>query len=144
MLECPNAESRFPMETEFKANVLDVCSDWIGQDARPRGNPRRVAGLVVNGCCLRSWSSAQATVATSSGEAESMLQCAARRFGISSRGVSSFALHCGWIRRPVDLVKERSRQNQACRGDSSGSRKWSGGAMLWCRESRVTETPLTY
>ena len=70
MLEYPSAEWRFLMATEFKADVLDVYSDsgWAGCKATRKSTSGGM--LVVDGCCLRSWSSTQATVATSSGEAE--------------------------------------------------------------------------
>ena len=67
MLEYPSAEWRFPMESDFKADVLDVHSDWAGSKATRKSTLGGM--LVVDGCCLRSWSSTQAT-ATSSGEAE--------------------------------------------------------------------------
>ena len=59
-----------PHGDEFKADVLDVYSnsDWAGCKATRESTSGGM--LVVDGCCLRSWSSTQATVATSSGEAE--------------------------------------------------------------------------
>ena len=58
------------METEFKADEVDVYSDsdWAGCKATRKSTSGGM--LVVDGCCLRSGSSTQDTVATSSGEAE--------------------------------------------------------------------------
>ena len=46
-----------PMETEFKADMLDVCSDsdWVGCKATRKSTSGGM--FVVDGCCLRSWSS---------------------------------------------------------------------------------------
>ena len=74
------------METEFKADVLDVYSDsdWAGCKATRKSTSGGM--LVVDGCCLRSWSSSLATVATSSGEAElyALVKAAAEGLGFQA------------------------------------------------------------
>jgi hypothetical protein len=70
LLEYPGAEWRYPMEEEFRAEVVEAYSDsdWAGCKVTRKSTSGGM--LVIDGCCLRSWSSTQATVATSSGEAE--------------------------------------------------------------------------
>ena len=77
-----------PMETEFKADVLDVYSDsdWAGCKATRKATSGGM--LVVDGCCLRSWSSTQATVATRSGEAELYAPVKAAAKGLGFRAVA--------------------------------------------------------
>ena len=88
MLEYPSAEWRFPMETEFKADVLDVYSDsdWAGCKATRKSTS--VGMLAVEGCCLRRRNSTQATVATSSGEAELYAPVKAAAEGLGFQAVA--------------------------------------------------------
>jgi hypothetical protein len=98
LLEYPGGEWRFKIRSRFEATVLRAYSDsdWAGcKDSR-----KSTSGgmLVISGNCVRAWSSTQATIATSSGEAEliALVKAAAEGLGFVSvardLGVP-FALH---------------------------------------------------
>jgi hypothetical protein len=70
LLEYPGAEWRFKVRCKFEATVVRAYtdSDWAGC----RISRKSTSGgmLVISENCVRAWSSTQATIATSSGEAE--------------------------------------------------------------------------
>ena len=69
LLQYPDFRWLYPFGHEFNADVVQVFSDsdWAGCRSSRKSTSGGV--LVVDGCCLRGWSSTQSTVATSSGEA---------------------------------------------------------------------------
>ena len=117
------------METEFKADVLDVYSDsdWAGCKATRKSTSGGM--LVVDGCCLRSWSSTQATVATSSGEAVLSAPVKAAAEGL---GFQAMACDLGLELRVelwVDSSPSRSRQ-----GTGVGKTKHVEVNFLWIQD----------
>ena len=111
------------MGMEFKADVLGVYSDsdWAGCKATRKSTLGGM--LVVDGCCLGSWSSTQATVATSSGEAE--LHAPVKAFHAVAYDLGVKLRVALWV-------------------DSSTAKSISSRNGVGSRESRVTENPLTY
>jgi hypothetical protein len=85
LLKYPRAEWRFPMGVfeELKMRVYSD-SDWAGCKASRKSTS---GGLItLDGIALRAWSSTQATVATSSGEAElhALVKAASEGLGLQS------------------------------------------------------------
>jgi hypothetical protein len=86
LLEYPCMEWRFKIRRKFNATVVNVYSDsdWAGC----RNTRKSTSGglLAIGGNCVKAWSSTQATVATSSGEAEliALVKAASEALGFSS------------------------------------------------------------
>ena len=130
MLECPSAEWRFSMATEFKSDVLDVCSDsdWAGCKATRKSTSGGM--FVVDGCRLRSWSSTQATVASSSGEAALYAPLKAAAEGL---GFQAVACDLGVELRAVLWVDSSTAQSISSR-NGVGKTKHVEVKFLWIQE----------
>ena len=118
------------METEFKADVLDVYSDsdWAGCKATRKSTSGGM--LVVDGCCLRIWSSAQATVATSSGEAELYALVKAAAEGLGFQAVASdFG-----VELRVELWVDLSTAQSISSRNGVGKTKHVEVKFLWIQE----------
>ena len=130
LLEYPSAEWRFPMETEFKVDMIHAYSDsdWAG--CRTTRKSTSGGMLVVDGVCLRSWSSTQATVATSSGEAElyALVKAASE-----SLGFQAVAHDLGVHFRVALLVDSSAAQSISSRS-GIGRTKHVDVKYLWIQE----------
>jgi hypothetical protein len=86
LLDHPRAEWRFPIRDQFDSSSVRAFSDsdWAGCRASRKSTSGGL--LVVGGCCVKAWSSTQATVATSSGEAElySLVKTASEALGFQA------------------------------------------------------------
>ena len=99
---------------------------------------------MVGGCCVRSWSSTQATVATSSGEAELYALVKAAAEGL---GFQSVARDLGVGFRVALWVDSSAAQSISSRS-GIGRTKHVDVKFLWvqevCIKSRVKVTQLTF
>ena len=122
---------RFPFGCRFVAEVVRAYSDsdWAGC----RVSRKSTSGgmLCIGGCCVRAWSSTQATIATSSGEAELYALVKASSEGL---GFVSVARDLG-VRLRMDLFVDSTAAQAIASRSGLGRTKHVDVKHLWVQEA---------